>query len=139
MRPEVLFPPGRKPRDSLHANRSAHFVTHLLPGVSSLASRFLERAVLEVQTLHLLLERAASDSAPVLIRVARVAHSIHGTGAAFGFDAVSECAAALERRVKLHLSSAGPGSGTAELLDELHALVAHLDVSITEAVIRSRR
>ena len=114
-------------------------MTHLLPGVPSLAFRFLERTVLEVQALHLLLERAAGDSAPVFARVARVAHSIHGTGAAFGFDAVSDCAGALERRVKLHLSSAAPGSETTELLDELHGLVARLDVSITEATLRSRR
>jgi chemotaxis protein histidine kinase CheA len=114
-------------------------VTHLLPGVPSLALRFLERTVLEVQALHQLLERAAGDSAAVLARVMRVAHSIHGTGAAFGFDAVSESGGALERRVKLHLSSTAPDSVTTELLDELHGLVARLDVSITEALIRSRR
>jgi chemotaxis protein histidine kinase CheA len=114
-------------------------MTHLLPGVPSLASRFLERTVLEVQALHLLLERTAGDPAPVLTRITRLAHSIHGTGAAFGFDAVSECAGELERRLKLHFSSAAPGSGTTELLNELHDLVARLDVTITEAIIRSRR
>ena len=114
-------------------------MTHLLPGVPSLASRFLERTILEVQALHRLLERTAGDSVAVFTRIARVAHSIHGTGAAFGFDAVSERAGALERRVKQHLSAAAAGSETIELLDELHGLVARLDVSITEALIRSRR
>jgi len=114
-------------------------MTHLLPGVPSLAFRFLERTVLEVQALHLLLERAGGESTPVLARVARVAHSIHGTGAAFGFDAISESAGALERRVKLHFSSGSDTAVTTELLDELHSLVARLDISITEAIIRSRR
>jgi HPt (histidine-containing phosphotransfer) domain-containing protein len=111
-------------------------VTELLPGTQSLAARFLERAVLEMQTLHSLLERTANDGPQALTRVARVAHSIHGTGAAFGFDAVSECAAALERRVKLHLAGEVPSAGATGLLDELHILVSRLDVSITEALVR---
>ena len=114
-------------------------MTDLLPGVPSLATRFLERAILEIQTLHSLLERVDSDAAPALARVARVAHSIHGTGAAFGFDAVSECAGALERRVKSHLASVEFAAGTVGLRDELHALVARLDISITEALVRLQR
>jgi HPt (histidine-containing phosphotransfer) domain-containing protein len=115
-----------------------HLVTELLPGVHSLGERFLQRAVLEIQTLHSLLERARADGSQMLLRVARVAHSIHGTGAAFGFEAVSECAGALERRLKLHLASEPAGGGSAELLDELHVLVARLDVSITQALVRVR-
>jgi chemotaxis protein histidine kinase CheA len=111
-------------------------MTELLSGVPVLACRFLERALLEIETLHSLLESAAGDAAPALARVGRVAHSIHGTGAAFGFDVVSESAGALERRVKLHLSSLATRAQQAESLDELHVLVARLDASIIAALVR---
>jgi HPt (histidine-containing phosphotransfer) domain-containing protein len=125
-----------QPRRQPHERRptTVAVVTDLLPGVSSLGVRFLQRTLLEIPTLHSLLERAASERSVALTRVARIAHSIHGTGAAFGFQSVSDYAAAVERRARELANE--PRVESSSVLDELHALVAQLEIGITAALMR---
>jgi HPt (histidine-containing phosphotransfer) domain-containing protein len=114
-------------------------MSELLPGVPGLALQFLERADTEIQALHTLLQRAATEPGPALTRIARTAHALHGASAAFGFDAISEIAGHLERQVKLHLQSASAGEAPAPLLGELRAQVTTLGASITTALAERSR
>jgi two-component system OmpR family response regulator len=68
--------------------------------VDSLASRFLERARGEVIRLRELTASARPGDQAVLGEIERVAHSIHGAGALFGFPSVSALGADVERLVE---------------------------------------
>jgi two-component system OmpR family response regulator len=68
--------------------------------VDSLASRFLERATGEVIRLRELTASARPGDQAVLGEIQRVAHSIHGAGALFGFPSVSALGADVERLVE---------------------------------------
>src|ERR1700685_4462536 len=69
----------------------------LRPLIAELAAKFLVRTRAEAIVLRELLERARQgDSTVVMSQLEHLAHRIHGTGATFGFDAVSECAAEIE-------------------------------------------
>jgi chemotaxis protein histidine kinase CheA len=67
--------------------------------VSSLANGFLVRTKGDIHRLRKLLDRAGSGDRMVLKESERIAHSIHGAGAIFGFPQVSEAAGAIERLV----------------------------------------
>jgi two-component system OmpR family response regulator len=64
--------------------------------VSSLADSFLRRAKEEVTRLREMLEQAVGGGQSELKEIERLAHSIHGAGAMFGFPEVSVSAGAIE-------------------------------------------
>jgi two-component system OmpR family response regulator len=68
--------------------------------VDSLASRFLERTRGEVIRLRELTASVRPGDQAVLGEIVRVAHSIHGAGALFGFPSVSALGADVERLVE---------------------------------------
>jgi two-component system OmpR family response regulator len=85
--------------------------------VNSLALRFLERARGEVTRLRELTASARQGDRSVLGEIERVAHSIHGAGAIFGFPSVSALGGDVERLVE-ELATAGIASdAAAEPLD----------------------
>ncbi len=109
--------------DQLHALWSAadaaRAITTSRPGdppsgrhpTQALADAFLARARHEVLCLGDLLERARAGDLTVLKEIERIAHSIHGTAAMFGFPTVSGAGGAIERLVEsttAHAEHAGP-------------------------------
>jgi HPt (histidine-containing phosphotransfer) domain-containing protein len=72
----------------------------LRPLIVELAAKFLQRTRGEAIVLRELLERAQLGDSTVMSELEHLAHRIHGTGATFGFDAVSDCAAEIEHLVE---------------------------------------
>jgi DNA-binding response OmpR family regulator len=68
--------------------------------VESLALRFIERARGEVIRLRELTASARPGDQAVLGEIARLAHSIHGAGAIFGFPSISALGGVVERLVE---------------------------------------
>jgi len=75
----------------------------LRPLIVELAAKFLQRTRGEAIVLRELLERAQLGDSTVMSELEHLAHRIHGTGATFGFDAVSDCAAEIEPQRLQHL------------------------------------
>jgi chemotaxis protein histidine kinase CheA len=93
-------------------------------GDGSLARTFLERTRNDVVRLRYLVECARQGETSVLGEVGRLTHSIHGTGAMFGFRGVSAAAGSIEACVGAATATfsipASPGSpGSLGLLMEL--------------------
>jgi CheY-like chemotaxis protein len=82
--------------------------------VSSLANSFLLRTKDDIHRLRELFDRAGNGDRMVLKESERIAHSIHGAGAIFGFPNVSEAAGAIERLVgEITAAPAAPRSPSA--------------------------
>lgn len=64
--------------------------------LSALSAQFLERTRGHVDLLKSLLERIGRGDAAALLELRAVAHKIHGSGAMFGFAAISEPAGEIE-------------------------------------------
>jgi HPt (histidine-containing phosphotransfer) domain-containing protein len=64
--------------------------------VSQLGEKFLRRTQAEATVLGDLCERIQAGDLTVLPQLEAMAHKIHGSGAMFGFPAVSECAGEIE-------------------------------------------
>jgi two-component system, OmpR family, response regulator len=80
--------------------------------VGSLTKSFIERAQGDVVRLRELIQGARHLRWPALKEVERVAHSIHGAGAMFGFPEVSASGGAIERLVEGVLASTEPPTAT---------------------------
>jgi chemotaxis protein histidine kinase CheA len=98
--------------------------TQVDAGVGSLARTFLERTRGDVVRLRSLVECARQGETSVLDEVGRLTHSIHGTGAMFGYRGVSAAAGSIEACVggatAMLSTPASPGSpGSLGLLLEL--------------------
>jgi HPt (histidine-containing phosphotransfer) domain-containing protein len=95
--------------------------------VSELGEKFLRRTQAEATVLRDLVERIQAGDMTVLPEVERMAHKIHGSGAMFGFPAVSECAGEIERLAE-HLMSAEGGADvhTGNTLQRLKDYVSQL-------------
>jgi two-component system, OmpR family, response regulator len=85
--------------------------------VDSLALHFLERARGEVIRLRKLTASAQHGDRSVLQEIERVAHSIHGAGAIFGFPSVSASGGDIERLVETLMTSGIASSHLAEPLE----------------------
>jgi HPt (histidine-containing phosphotransfer) domain-containing protein len=72
----------------------------LRPLIAELGAKFLQRTKGEAVVLRELIERAHLGDSTVLDQMEHLAHRIHGTGATFGFAAVSACAAEIEHVVE---------------------------------------
>jgi two-component system, OmpR family, response regulator len=85
--------------------------------VDSLALRFLERASGEVIRLRELITNARKGDRSVLGEIERMAHSIHGAGAIFGFPSVSALSGDVERLVEELMTGGIAVDRAAEPLD----------------------
>jgi HPt (histidine-containing phosphotransfer) domain-containing protein len=95
--------------------------------VSELGEKFLRRTQAEATVLSDLVERIRAGDLTVLAEMERMAHKIHGSGAMFGFPAVSECAAEIEHLAE-HLMSAQGGADvhTGNTLQRLKDCISQL-------------
>ena len=65
--------------------------------IADIGTRYLKRTVGEVEQLRGYLQTFNEGSHEALSALARLAHKIHGSGAMFGFDGVSERAYEIEQ------------------------------------------
>jgi len=82
--------------------------------VDSLTEQFLRRAGADVIRLREMNERIRHGDLTALEEVERVAHSIHGAGALFGFPEISAAGGAIERLAEEGLANASAFSATQE-------------------------
>ena len=72
----------------------------VLEQVAAVSQSFTERTLRDVERLRYLVKGVRSDSRPELQEIERIAHSVHGAGAMFGFPAVSTLGGAIEQLAK---------------------------------------
>jgi two-component system, OmpR family, response regulator len=65
--------------------------------VKALCEAFLARTRTEAVTMRDLVARSVAGDRPALSQLEKMTHRIHGTGAVFGFGAISDCAEVIER------------------------------------------
>jgi HPt (histidine-containing phosphotransfer) domain-containing protein len=65
--------------------------------IADIGKRYLKRTRTEVELLRAMLQAAKDGSGAALVQLGQMAHRIHGSGAMFGFDAISERAYEIER------------------------------------------
>lgn len=82
---------------AMHVKSSNRVESTVQLQVGSLADRYIERTRGDVLSMRSLIERAQLGDESVLAEIERMAHSIHGAGAMFGFPDVSASGAAIER------------------------------------------
>jgi two-component system, OmpR family, response regulator len=82
--------------------------------VDSLTVSFLQRAWADVISLAKMIERAQAADRSVYPEIERICHSIHGSGAMFGFPKVSEVGGAMARMVATITESAVRKSSESE-------------------------
>jgi two-component system OmpR family response regulator len=68
--------------------------------VSSATDSFIRRTSDDIVRLRAIIERAGHEGRSVLVEAQRIAHSIHGAGAMFGFAKLSAAGGAIERLVE---------------------------------------
>jgi two-component system, OmpR family, response regulator len=107
--------------------------------VGSLTDSFLERTRSDVVHLRAIIERARHENRFVFEEVQRIAHSIHGAGAMFGFPEVSATGGAIERLVEdvmadtAALGSACEPAVLQQFLDFTYQLAHAVDASAHSA------
>ena len=80
--------------------------------VSALGQKFLLRTRGETQVLRELTARLCQGDVSALTQLQEVGHKIHGSGAIFGFPAISECGGEIERLgEQLAAPRAAPAAG----------------------------
>jgi two-component system OmpR family response regulator len=79
--------------------------------VTSLTGGFLERSGRDVGRLRQLLERLRAGDKSALREIERLAHTIHGSAAMFGFPAMSESGGAIEDLAEAMMGSVGASAG----------------------------
>jgi chemotaxis protein histidine kinase CheA len=103
--------------------------------LAEIGDRYLRRTQAEIARLHQLLVQARAGDAKALVQMGQIGHKVHGSGAMFGFDAVSDVAGTLERLVDGHRARGEPT--TPALLAQCATLIDQLQ-SATDAAARSR-
>ncbi len=86
----------------------------VLVHVDALANSFLERTRGDVDRLRYLVKGVRAESRNELTEIERIAHSIHGAGAMFGFPDVSTLGDAIERLAEALLMGPELGAESAE-------------------------
>jgi HPt (histidine-containing phosphotransfer) domain-containing protein len=95
--------------------------------VTELGEKFLGRTQAEAVVLHVLIERIQGGDTSVLPELERMAHKIHGSGAMFGFPAVSECAGEIEHLAEyLMTPQGGLDIPSGQTLHRLRECITHL-------------
>jgi len=103
--------------------------------VDSLTEQFLRRAGADVIRLREMNERIRHGDLTALEEVERVAHSIHGAGALFGFPGVSAAGGAIEHLVEEGMANVSAFSATPEsaVLRRLFECTEHLAYQVDAA------
>jgi two-component system OmpR family response regulator len=83
-------------RDVPGARTEATRTEEVAAQVTTLTGTFLERTRRDVRRLRGMLERLAAGDRSAPQELERLAHTIHGSGAMFGFPAISECGGMIE-------------------------------------------
>ena len=94
--------------------------------MAEIGGRFIKRTLGELDQLEQLLESARAGNAASVKDIERVSHKIAGSGAMFGFDAVSE------RAHELEIVAEG-GASDAQSLERLSSYVAALAAEVRSA------
>jgi CheY-like chemotaxis protein len=103
--------------------------------VSSLADSFIGRTKGDILRLRAIIERACLEDRSMLGDAERIAHSIHGAGAMFGFPEVSMAGGVIEQLIESALAEiADPGSPSEpavqqQLQDSVDRLVLAVEAS----------
>jgi two-component system OmpR family response regulator len=100
--------------------------------VSSLANGFVRRTKGDILRLRKLLDRAGNGDRTVLKESERIAHSIHGAGAMFGFPELSGAAGAIERLVE-QIAAAAPRLSGRAAIAQLSDCIQHLAQALEAA------
>jgi two-component system, OmpR family, response regulator len=111
--------------------------------VSSLTGDFLRRTRGDVIRLTEMFERAGTGDTTVLQGAERLAHSIHGAGAMFGFPQLSATAGAIEQLIGEFLTGPAPqragGSAKVHLLHCAEQLAREVQMaSVNDAPLQER-
>jgi DNA-binding response OmpR family regulator len=101
------FDPRRLCADLADLWRRAEAARSIPPAqvpADTLTERFLQRAARDVVELRDMIQRVRCGDSMAINELQRVAHSIHGAGAMFGYPHISRSGGALERAVETLLS-----------------------------------
>jgi HPt (histidine-containing phosphotransfer) domain-containing protein len=105
--------------------------------MAQIGVRYLGRTLGELQRMHELLHSALNGSPAMLKDLEHLAHKIHGSGAMFGFDALSDTAGEVEHIAGVLGKGEGPehykALSESELQERLRAAVAKLDAATRKA------
>jgi HPt (histidine-containing phosphotransfer) domain-containing protein len=113
--------------------------------MAQIGTRYLGRTLGEMQRMHELLQSALNGSPAMMKDLEHLAHKIHGSGAMFGFDLVSDHAAQIEHLAGFLHKGEGPEHfnerfktmSEQQLHTELRDSVAKLD-EVTRAAAKER-
>ncbi|MET0984124.1 MAG: Hpt domain-containing protein [Steroidobacteraceae bacterium] len=92
----------------------------MLSQLRDISDRYLRRTLREADQLQELVSKGIGGDADGAKQTEQLAHKIHGSGAMFGFQAVSERAGQIERLVAQHAAD------LASVAEELTSLVTQL-------------
>jgi len=98
--------------------------TELERQMRQIGERFLTRTLSEAAALRPVVEALKPGDLQTLHDLELFAHRIHGSGAMFGFGALSQCAGAFERQLA---STKAGGSGSPRALDPIRDQFALLE------------
>ena len=111
------------------ADSSAEPPPSMLSQLQDIADRYLQRTIREAEQLQDFVAKGLAGDAACIKQSEQLAHKIHGSGAMFGFHAVSECAGQIERLV-VHRAAELDAVAA-----ELKSLVAQLQSVLRSAAI----
>lgn len=94
--------------------------------IADIGVRYLKRTRGELSELRECLQSARGGAADALQQLERLAHKIHGSGAMFGFDELSERASDIERL-------AASGRQDSSWLDRIEQSVRALEIQVERA------
>jgi HPt (histidine-containing phosphotransfer) domain-containing protein len=99
--------------------------------LNSIGDRYIARTLGEMARLTEMSQQALSGASASFKDVEHLAHKIHGSGAMFGFDSLSECAGEVEHIAGFLVNGEGPDEyrtlSADTLREKLRAAVARLD------------
>jgi len=89
--------------------------------MAQIGARYIARTAGELQRMRELLQQALGDAPAMMKDLEHLAHKIHGSGAMFGFDRVSDQAGEIEHIAGVLQGRQGPERFQNMQPDELHA------------------
>jgi two-component system, OmpR family, response regulator len=106
--------------------------------VQALYDAFLVRTRSEAATMRELVQRSLGGDRPALTQLEKITHRIHGTGAVFGFSAISDCAEVIERMAERLLAKDAADSpldpqSARELQSRFGQLVSEIEAAALSA------
>jgi CheY-like chemotaxis protein len=109
--------------------------------VKALYEAFLTRTRTEAATMRDLVARSVAGDRSALTQLEKMTHRIHGTGAVFGFNAISDCAEVIERMAERLLATDAAASAPLDpqAARELQARFGQLVSEIESAAVAAGR